>query len=300
MRGRFLSCLTLLVAACAPTDGAVRDMVELRTWATGLWQPAGISSTQFESHPAFDRANRTLYFVRSNPSFAGWKILESHCRKGAWSEPQPPSFAGKGVEADPFLTPDGKRLYFISTRRDDGVTGRGLDIWYVERTGPSSGWGRPVRLSQRVNSAGAEWFPRPARDGWLYFGSDRPGGFGATDIYRARLVRGFWKVENLGREVNGSGDEYEAEISPDGSRMILMADGDLYLLTYRNGAWRNRTKLGPEINTGEIEVGALFSPDGKAFLFARDFGKAALPVGGSGELVLASNGGSGSWPPSCR
>ena len=41
-------------------------------------------------------------------------------------------------------------------------------------------------LPEPVNSAGSEWFPRPGADGWLYFGSDRPGGLGATDIWRAR------------------------------------------------------------------------------------------------------------------
>lgn len=268
-------------------------------WTTRAWQVEPISSKDFESHPAFDVRQSTLYFVRSSPAFRGWKILSTSCRGGRWSEPQPVSFAGDGVEADPFLTRDGKTLFFLSSRKDDGLTGRGLDLWRVDRPRPSAPWGKPVRLAEPVNSTGNEWFPRVAADGWLYFGSDRKGGLGQTDIYRARQVASTWRIENLGPAVNSAGDEYEAEISPDGRRMILMADGDLFSLTNSNGRWGGRTKLGPDVNSAEMEVGPLFSPTGRSLLFARDFGKAALPVGGSGEMVLATSGKRESWPPHC-
>ena len=43
----------------------------------------------------------------------------------------------------------------------------------------------------------------------IYFASDRPGGFGGYDIYRARLVNGNWEStpENLGPVVNSRGHE---------------------------------------------------------------------------------------------
>ena len=266
-------------------------------WTARPWQPAGITSPQFESHPAFDPANKTLYLVRSSPQFRGWRIFESRCVGGGWSEPAPPSFASQGgVEADPFLTNHGRTLYFISSRQDDGVKGRGLDLWRVDRASLSAAWGKPVRLPEPLNSAGNEWFPRAAKDGWLYFGSDRPGGLGATDIYRARQAGGKWRVENLGPDVNSAGDEYEAEIAPDGRRMVLMADGDLFVLTARNGRWGGRTKLGPEINSAEMEVGPLLSPSGRSLLFARNMGE----TNGAGELVLARTGKAEPWPPACK
>lgn len=278
------SLALLLVAAGSP-------------WSAAPWRPAGISSPQFESHPAFDPANRTLYFVRSSPQFRGWRLFQSRCEAGRWTDPQPVPFASKGgVEADPFLTNGGKTLYFISSRQDDGIKGRGLDLWRVDRAGRRGQWGKPVRLPEPLNSTGAEWFPRLARDGWLYFGSDRPGGQGATDIYRARQEKSAWRVENLGPDVNSASDEYEAEISPDGKRMILMADGDLFELKLRNAKWGERTKLGPEINSDKLEVGALFSPSGRSLLFARDLGEAA----GAGELVLARQGKREAWPPQCK
>src|SRR5262245_14148420 len=194
------------------------------------WKPAGVSSPQFESHPAFDPVTGDFYFVRSSPSFEGWRIFVSRCGAGAggWSKPEPWPLAGDGLEADPWFTADGRTLWFISSRSTDGVKRKDLDIWKVERDA-SGKWGTPVRLPEPVNSNGPEWFPRPAPDGWLYFGSSRAGGLGKNDIWRARETGGGkWVVENLGPAVNTAADEYEPLPSPDGKRLIIMTVDGLY------------------------------------------------------------------------
>jgi len=176
------------------------------------WKPAGVSSPMFESHAAFDPRTGDLYFVRSSPQFSGWRILTSRCTGTGWSAPTPPAFAVDAEEADPYFTPDGKSLYFISNRR-------------VDRD-EAGAWGAPSRLPEPVNSTGAEWFPRPTADGWLYFGSDCPGGLGKNDIWRARrAAAGHWTAENLGPAVNTSDDEYEPLPSPDGIRMVVEGNG---------------------------------------------------------------------------
>lgn len=273
---------------------ALALLLQAAAWQVEAWQPAPVSSPAFESHPAFDPRGGALYFVRSSARFTGWRLQVSHCRGGRWSQPEAPAFAGDGLEADPFVTAGGGALYFISSRSEAGVRQSELDIWRVTR-GRGGGWGAPERLPEPVNSAGNEWFPRRARDGWLYFGSDRPGGLGGTDIWRARQRGGRWAVENLGPGVNGAGDEYEADISPGGRRMLLMADGDLWTAQrVRGGGWGVRTRLGPEINGARLEVGPLSAPDGRSFLFARDTGGAA-----SGEIFLARSGGGAAWPRFC-
>jgi len=238
-----------------------------------------------------------MYFVRSSPAFQGWRLQVSSCRDGVWSEPRAPTFAGEGFEADPYVADGGRSLYFISTRTYEGKAGADLDIWVTRREDATAPWRAPERLPAPVNSDGAEWFPRPAPDGWLYFGSDRAGGMGGTDIYRARQRGGVWTVENLGSAVNSDADEYEAEVSPDGSRMVLMADGDIFMLRRTASGWAERTKLGAEVNTPALEVGPTFSPTGRTILFARDFGTATLPIGGSGEFVVARTDKSEAWPP---
>jgi WD40 repeat protein len=279
MLGLALGCGALLAAVLTP----------LRSWA-----PAGISSPQFESHAAFDPRTGDLYFVRSSPEFTGWRILVSRCSVGGWSTPQAPPFAGDGVEADPYFTPDGRSLYFISTRSVDGVKRKDLDIWRVDRDEAGS-WGAPARLPAPVNSPGAEWFPRPGVDGWLYFGSDRPGGFGRTDLWRARRdPAGRWTVENLGAAVNTPGDEYEPLPASDGLRMVVMADGGLYETRKTATGWARKTKLAPEVNRNGTEIGALFSPSGRSLLFARD-----TKGPDSGEFFVWYEHGPEAWPPDC-
>ena len=60
-------------------------------------------------------------------------------------------------------------------------------------------WQAAVRIPNPVNSDRAGWFPRPAVDDWLYFGSNRIGGHGKNAIWRAReSTPERWVVENLG------------------------------------------------------------------------------------------------------
>jgi len=256
-----------------------------------VWSKPPVSTDQFESHPAFDPRTGDLWFVRSTPEFRGWRIKVSHCGAAGWETPVDAPIAGDGVEADPWFSADGRTLWFISTRSTDGVTRKDLDIWRVVRRADGS-WGKPERLPEPVNSAGQEWFPRPARDGWLYFGSDRPGGFGKTDIWRTKQAKdGKWVVENAGAGLNSAGDEYEALPSPDGRWMLLSADA--YYRSERTATgWGKRVKLGSDINGNGSEIGAAFSPSGKSWLFARD-----TKDGRSGELLLS--GSERDWPPAC-
>ena len=258
------------------------------------WRPEGVSSELFESHAAFDPHGGDMYFVRSDKSFAGWRILTSHCEGTHWSKPEPPSFAGKGLEADPWFTPDGAHLYYISSRATGGMKSKDLDIWRVDRTANGS-WGKPVRLPAPVNSGEAEWFPRLAADGWLYFGSNRPGGMGKNDIWRAREdASGTWTVENAGPNINTAGDEYEALPSPDGSSLIVETNDGYFESHRREDGWLPRSKLGPEINVNGSEIGAVFSPSGRSLLFSRDTGEPR-----SGEFFVWHREGAEDWPPHC-
>ena len=258
------------------------------------WKPVGISSPRFESHAAFDPRTGDLYFVRSSKEFRGWRILVSHCTANGWSDPAPPSFAGDGVEADPFFTADGGSLYFISSRSLNGEKRGHLDIWRVDRNADGA-WSSPVHLPEPVNSDGAEWFPRPAPDGWIYFGSSRAGGLGGNDIWRTRSdSTGQWVAENLGPAVNTPGDEYEPLPSPDGSRLIVMADGVFYETRKTAEGWSPRVKLGAEVNATGTEIGAVFSPSGKSLLFSRD-----TKGSESGEFFVWHEKGNEAWPPDC-
>ncbi len=262
-----------------------------------LWTPAAISGPGYEAAPTFTPDGRTMIDLAADKDFRTYRLMQSRCEKGAWSQPAPPPFAKPlpVVEADPFITPDGKRLYYISSRHAPDK--EDFDIWYVERTA-TGGWGEPQRLPEPVNSPAAELLPRADADGRLYFGSSRAGSAGGGDIYVATEVRpGEWKVENLGPPVSGSGYEYEAEISRDGRTLITVSDrGDRsHLYRYRRDGNRwievGRVPADPD----QFQVGPLLSPKGDRLLFAQRHGDR------SGEMFLIDlvPEPDRSWPPDC-
>ena len=268
-----------------------------------LWTPPAVATDQYESTPTFSPDGREMFFFRGDPSFSRYRLFESHCVDGRWSEAITPSFASpiSVDEADPSFTTDGRRLYLVSSRGDPRPREQAdLDIWYVDRRN-DGGWGEPVQLPEPVNSPASELLPRPQPDGSLIFGSDRPGGHGGNDIYRATPASGGWRVENLGATVNTKFNEYEAELSRDGRLLIVVADrGDRsHLYPYRRvgNAWVAQPRIVPRLDV--FQVGPLLSPDGSRLLFAQADGQR------SGELFLldlAANSRPGQerpWPPDC-
>ena len=240
-----------------------------------------ISTGDFESHPAFTPDGMTLYFLKSTPTFGFWTIVVSRFIAGRWTTPEVAPFSGRYSDADPFITADGKKFYFISNRPVPGKTTRDLDIWVMDKT--DNGWSEPRNLGQSVNSNADEWFPTLASDGTLYFGSGRDGGKGATDIYRAQFVNGNYREpENLGTAINTEFDEYEPLIAPDQSYLIFMAarrpdcisgSGDLFLSYRKDRTWTKAINLGKEINSPREEYSPMISPDGKYFFFTSARGR---------------------------
>ena len=190
-----------------------------------------ISTGDDESHPAFTPDGKTLYFLKNDPSFNHWTIVVSHEQNGKWSTPEVVPFSGQFSDADPFITLDGERLFFISTRLVNGKAKEDTNIWMMSREGaaagtkPTGGWSAPEHLDV-VNSDANEWFPTVSKNGNLYFGSERPGGKGRCDLYVSRLVDGKYQTpENLGEPINTAANEVEPFIAPDESYIIFAGTG---------------------------------------------------------------------------
>src|SRR5262245_32993586 len=132
---------------------------------------------------------KTAYFCRAAADFGYWTILETHRTGGAWSKPTMAPFSGRWSDADPHVTPDGSKLFFISNRPDSGDVARPTcDLWMVERAGPR--WGEPRRLGSEVLTEATEWSPSISANGNLYFGTTRAGGKGRDDLWMSRLEDG--------------------------------------------------------------------------------------------------------------
>lgn len=110
----------------------------------------------------------------------------------------------------PALSKDGLSLYFTSNRPG----GYGADdLWVSQRASVAEPWGPPQNLGPVINSGAVEFSPAFSRDGhWLFFHSDRPGGFGGLDIWashRRHTHDDFaWEAPiNLGPGINSPYDD---------------------------------------------------------------------------------------------
>src|SRR5918995_6013518 len=125
---RLLAVVTFAAGPAAVEAQASPQVYEPGTFSTGAW----------DFFVALTPDQRTAYICRANGDFSYYTILETTLADGGWTEPRVAPFSGRWSDADPHLSPDGSRLFFISNRpvapgadaeaRDD------YDIWYVERT----------------------------------------------------------------------------------------------------------------------------------------------------------------------
>jgi Tol biopolymer transport system component len=279
-----LICLGAMQSVCFGQWPAASPELSTASRRPQLFGENVISTGDDESHPAFTPDGKTLYFLKNDPSFNRWTIVVSREQNGKWSTPEVAPFSGQFSDADPFITVDGERLFFISTRPVDGKTKEDTDIWMMQWNG--AGWSEPEHIDT-INSETNEWFPTVSKNGNLYFGSERPGGKGKCDLYVSRLVDGkYQKPKNLGEPINTGANEVEPFIAPDESYIIFAGIGlpgsrgayDLYVSFRRDGVWTKPVNLGDKVNSVAWDFSPKVSPDGKWFFFTSNRGFANKPL----------------------
>ena len=146
------------------------------------------------------------------------------------SENLGPTVNSTADESGEAISADGLELYF-SGRRDaytrPGGHGR-ADLWKTKRRTRDDPWEEPVNLGPTINSAAKDARTTLSVDGLLlFFDSDRPGGYGRTDIWvirRATQNEPWSEPVNLGPSVNSPADEKYAYLSSDGSTLYFVSD----------------------------------------------------------------------------
>jgi hypothetical protein len=122
-----------------------------------------------------------------------------------------------------------------------------------------------------------ESYPVVVADGSLYFQSDRPGGFGKQDIYRAQyLGNGKFDVpKSIGAVVNTEEDSGDTYVSPDERYLIVNsrrkeAPG-LYVSFKEHDDWQTPIFIKEPINSEWTDFCPYMTPDGKYFFFSRRY-----------------------------
>lgn len=166
------------------------------------------------------------YYTRNQLKSNGIKkleIWESRFVNNKWTRGYKMFFNNKNYSYfHPAITPDGKRLYYVS----DEVTGLGgTDIYYIEKNNDGS-WKATNNLGQIVNTEGNELFPT-FYDGLFCFSSNGHPGLGGLDIYRVEANdKDEFVVKNLGYPIN----------SPTDDLAFYMSDKAGYFSSNRNGS----------------------------------------------------------------
>ena len=280
----FLNLLLFIAVSCKQPGGdkkvntaaGTMDAREPRIFAEGI-----ISTGDYETHPAFSPTGDTLYFLKCFPDANFCTICVSYKNDTTWTIPEVAPFSGKWLDADPFVTKDGKTIYFVSNRpvKEADAVKPDWDIWKTQRN--AEGWDKPIHLDSPFNSSGSEFFPTIADNGNFYFGSSREGGKGRADIYVSKLINGkYANPENLGDSVNTPDNEYEPFIAPDETYIIFMAtfpngiaNADFCISYNKNGRWSKAKKLPAPVNSEATEWGGKVSRDGKYFFFGSNRNK---------------------------
>jgi hypothetical protein len=191
--------------------------------------------------------------------------MVTHFSDTGWTEPVRASFSADYQEFEGFVTRDGSRLYYITTRPLAGEgEAEAYQIWFVDRD--SVGWGQP----QRFNEEG-DFYPTITDDGIMYFtGAD-------NNLYFSRLVDGrMTGRQRMSDSINTASAEYYSFVAPDGSYIIFSSfgwgdgfgGGDLFI-SYRtkDGMWTRAKNMGGGINTNGHDYCPSVSRDGRWLFF---------------------------------
>ncbi len=270
----------------SPAEGRSREAAFPTTAA--IFAPGVISDDREQWRITLTPDGKTAYFATSDGFFPVRRqatIYVSHLERGAWTRPAVAPFSGQYSDIDPFISPNGQRLYFSSIRPVDGVPRGDIDIWVTERT--ATGWGEPTRLGPEVNGP-AERYLSASADGTLYFASGplfpQPGQH--FDIFRAERRRGgFAPRVPLGPAVNtapvsGGGLQdawdFNPEVSVNGKTLVFTSLrpggyglGDLYVSHLKGGEWTRARNVGPRVNTAADEFHPTLSRNRRELYFVR-------------------------------
>tara|TARA_R110000796_G_scaffold252640_2_gene389825 strand:+ start:77576 stop:78505 length:930 start_codon:yes stop_codon:yes gene_type:complete len=181
---------------------------------------------------------------------------------------------------DPFLSPDEKRLYFISQRSIDGLAAKqDYDIWYIERD--KSEWSlEMVNAGPSINSNKNEYYISFTVSGDIYFASNRAASEERQhdfDIYFSKNNNhnSFQLATPLNDSINTNSYEADVFIDPNEEYLIFctvrkegFGQGDLYI-SFKNkeGSWSKSQNMGELINTPNHELCPFVSKDGKYLFF---------------------------------
>ncbi len=235
----------------------------------GLWSKVrklgeNINTKYWESHASVSPDNNTLYFVSNRDG--GFGDLDIYV-----SERSTDTTWGKAKnlgevintqwnENTPFLTPDGKRLFFSS----EGHQGMGgYDIFYSELS-ENQNWTEPVNIGYPINTTDNDIFFVPFESGKFAYSSQfSKQGYGGQDIYHYQLfhipdydnilVEGIMEMDN---KVDRNKKDFSINIidqTKNDTIAVLKPETDQLNYQYRTPLGKNHLVFESSFNENETQ-----------------------------------------------
>lgn len=243
---------------------------------------SSINSENQEYSPAFAIDEKTIYITKRMGNLSDNRPNEdlyfAELNDESWDKVKdigPPinTIENEGAFS---ISSDGNYIFFTSCSRNGGK-GQ-CDIWLTSKK--NNRWDEPKNLQSPINTKYWESQPSISSDGrMLYFSSDRPGGYGGTDIWVSEFSNSGWSApKNLGPAVNTSKDEQFPFIHSDNRTLYFSSNGhpglgksDLYL-TRKDVKlnWETPINMGFPINSRGQDWNLVVARDGKTAYFSSD------------------------------
>lgn len=197
-------------------------------------------------------------------------VFISYKKNGEWTEPVGigDNINTNGHDAAIALSVDGQTLFVYKSENNN------LGDIYVSKLNGSN-WSKPERLKGDVNKDDS-WegsASLSANGKVLYFASDREGGRGGRDLYKAELQEdGSWSnVQNLGYTVNTAYNDDAPFIHPDNQTLYFSSEGHTSIGGYdifytkmdEYGSFGEATNIGYPINTINDDRYFVLAADGR-------------------------------------
>ncbi len=237
-----------------------------------------VNSPQSEYLPSLTVDDSLLVFSRRGTQ-GGEYFYQSNIHQQKYSKAQ---LVKGDINEEPFkgalnISADAEWMVFAGE-----LAGKNFGSYdlYISYNTPN-GWSDPINLGEPINTGYWESAPCLSPDKKaLYFASNRPNGFGGSDIYVCyRDEKGRWgKPINMGEQINTMGDETAPYIHVDNQTLYFTSNGlagyggsDMFVC--RKGpfnSWSVPENLGYPINTIENEGSLAVSADGIHAFYASD------------------------------
>jgi len=222
---------------------------------------------------AFSPDGSELFYATTNDSWSMSKLIRISADN--LNKKDTLDLKDKNYEGEPFLSWDGKSMYFMAV-----LPPKEGEIWHADQyrvRKTADGWSTPEHLDSVINSKASEWHISMTRKNVMYFTSEREMGTSALhgDIYKVDVLGDkFINRVKLPYPINTEFNDSDPLIAPDESFLIFHSDRpggfgqhDLYISFNQKGNWTAPVNMGPTINTDGWEMAPSLTPDGKYLLY---------------------------------